>query len=51
MLGSLLAGLAWISLFYVTSGNNPAQSAIGSWNLVIGFGFIIAGVALATKWR
>ncbi len=35
----------------VTSGNNPAQSAIGSWNLVIGFGFIIAGVALATKWR
>jgi len=51
MLGSLLVGLAWIALFYVTSGNNPAQSVIGSWNLVIGFGFIIAGVALATKWR
>ena len=50
MLGCLLAGLAWISLFYVTSGNNPAQSAIGSWNLVLGFAFIIAGVALATKW-
>jgi len=51
MLGSLLVGLAWISLFYVTNGSNPAQSAIGSWNLVIGFGFIISGVALATKWR
>jgi hypothetical protein len=51
MLGSLLIGLAWISLFYITGGSNPAQSAIGSWNLVIGFGFIITGVALATKWR
>ncbi len=51
MLGSLLIGLAWISLFYITGGTNTAQSAIGSWNLVIGFGFIITGVALATKWR
>ena len=51
MLGSLLLGLAWISLFYITGGGNPAQSAIGSWNLVIGFGFIIGGVVLATKWR
>ncbi len=51
MLGSLLVGLAWISLFYITGGTNPAQSAIGSWNLVVGFGFIIGGVVLATKWR
>jgi hypothetical protein len=51
MLGCLLVGLAWIALFYITGGTNPAQSAIGSWNLVLGFGFIIAGVALATKWR
>jgi hypothetical protein len=51
MLGCLLLGLAWISLFYVTTGNNPVQSALGSWNLVLGFAFIIAGVALATKWR
>ena len=29
----------------------PLQSALGSWNLVLGFGFIIAGVALSTKWR
>ena len=33
------------------SAIDAAQSAIGSWNLVIGFGFIISGVALATKWR
>jgi hypothetical protein len=51
MLGCLLLGLVWISLFYVTSGSNPLQSPLGSWNLVVGFAFIIAGVSLATKWR
>jgi hypothetical protein len=51
MLGCLLLGLIWISLFYVTSGSNALQSALGSWNLVVGFAFIIAGVSLATKWR
>ncbi|HTS97307.1 MAG TPA: cell division protein CrgA [Streptosporangiaceae bacterium] len=51
MVGCLLFGLAWIALFYVTSGTTPVQSALGDWNLVIGFGFIIAGVGLSTKWR
>jgi hypothetical protein len=51
MLGCLLLGLAWIALYYVTSGNTPLQDSIGTWNLVIGFGFIIAGVGLSTKWR
>lgn len=51
MLASLLLGLAWISLYYVTGGSNVLQSWAGVWNLVIGFAFIIVGVALATKWR
>ena len=51
MLASLLLGLVWISLYYVTGGTNPLQSWAGAWNLVIGFVFIIVGVALATRWR
>jgi hypothetical protein len=51
MLGCLLFGLIWIALFYITGGSTPLQSALGDWNLVAGFGFIIAGVGLATKWR
>ena len=51
MVASLLLGLVWISLYYVTGGTNPLQSWAGAWNLVIGFVFIIVGVALATKWR
>jgi hypothetical protein len=51
MLGCLLLGLAWIALFYVTGGSTPLQSALGDWNLIVGFGVIIVGVGLSTKWR
>ena len=51
MVGCLLIGLAWIAVFYVTGGAIPGMSAIGNWNLLIGFGFIIGGVALSTRWR
>ncbi len=51
MLGCLLFGLAWIALFYITGGTTPVQSFLGDWNLVAGFGFIIIGVGLSTKWR
>ena len=50
MLGLLLVGLAWIALYYVTGGNLPI-SALGAWNLAVGFTLIIGGVALSTKWR
>jgi Cell division protein CrgA len=51
MVTCLLVGLAWIVLSYTTSNKFLGMSAIGSWNLVIGFAFIITGVVLATQWR
>jgi len=50
MLGCLIVGLAWIATFYV-SGQNLPVSSLSQWNLVIGFGLIVAGVMLATRWR
>jgi hypothetical protein len=50
MLGSLLLGLAWISTYYISNQNLPV-SALGAWNLVVGFGFIVSGVVLSTKWH
>jgi hypothetical protein len=51
MVAFLLIGLAWIAVFYVTGGDIPGMIEIGNWNLLIGFGFIIGGVALSTRWR
>ena len=50
MIGCLLVGLAWIALFYVTGQKLPI-SALGPWNLAIGFAFIIAGLGFATRWK
>jgi Cell division protein CrgA len=51
MIVSLLAGLAWIALYYVTQANMPGLSALRGWNLVCGFALIVVGVVLATRWH
>ena len=47
----LVIGLAWIATYYITQGSFPGMTALDSWNLVVGFGFIVAGVTLSTRWR
>jgi len=50
MIACLLVGLAWIALYYITSGSLPI-AALQAWTLAVGFALIIAGVVLSTKWR
>ena len=50
MLGCLIVGLVWIVVFYVSQQSWPV-GALGAWNLVVGFAFLVAGVVLATRWR
>jgi Cell division protein CrgA len=47
----LVVGLGWIVVYYVTENGVPGMSALGNWNLVIGFGLVIGGLMLATRWR
>ena len=51
MLAALIFGLAWIAVYYISGGNIPGMRALGPWNLLVGFGFIIFGVVLSTRWR
>jgi hypothetical protein len=47
-------GVLWLVVFYITQarmGGLPGVSDIGNWNLLVGFGFIIAGFGLSTQWR
>ena len=50
MVGLFLVGIVWLILFYVTNSALPI-SALNNWNLLVGFGFIIAGFGVATQWR
>ena len=50
MVTLFLIGLAWIVVYYVTQTEWPI-GALGNWNMLVGFVFIIAGFVLATRWK
>lgn len=54
MIACWLLGLAWIATYYVTASTGtqvPLMTDLGNWNLGVGFGAIIIGVILSTKWQ
>lgn len=52
MLGLMILGLVWIVTFYLTSSDLGLPiPQIGQWNLAVGFGLIIVGFGLTTRWK
>lgn len=50
MFGFMLVGLAWIIVFYLSQGLLPV-AALGSWNILVGFGIAFIGFLMTTRWR
>jgi len=50
MVTILLLGLAWLVVFYISSGAYPVE-AWGYWNLGVGFAILVAGLVMSTRWR
>ena len=50
MLTLMVLGLLWIVVFYITSQQYPIES-LGRWNLGVGFGLMLTGFAMTTRWR
>lgn len=50
MVASWILGIAWIATYYIAP-SVPGIATLGNWNLLIGFGLIIFGVVLSTRWR
>ena len=55
MLTLFVVGLIWIVVFYLSEGRYPLSSiggwTVGSWNLIIGFGIVMVGFLMTTRWR
>ena len=51
MLALFLIGIAWLVTYYLAGPDMPVVGRFGNSNLLIGFGFIIAGFGLSTQWR
>lgn len=49
MVACFVLGLAWIIVYYVSATAYPIPG-IRAWNLAIGFGWVLAGFGLATRW-
>ncbi len=45
----LLGGTLWIVVYYLSSTEYPLP--IGQANMFVGFGMLLAGMGLATRWR
>lgn len=50
MLGLFLLGLVWIVVFYLSQMMYPIPD-IQYWNLAIGFGLLMLGFAMTTRWK
>jgi hypothetical protein len=50
MIGLMVVGLLWVVVFYISSQRYPVE-ALGRWNLAIGFGLMLSGFAMTTRWR
>lgn len=46
----IVFGIAWLVVFYLSSGQYPVLSW-RYWNLAIGFGAMIAALGLLSRWR
>ncbi|MDP9240441.1 MAG: cell division protein CrgA [Actinomycetota bacterium] len=46
----LLAGVAWLVVYYLSQGQYPVKS-INAGNLAVGFGMLVAGLGVLTQWR
>lgn len=47
----LALGVLWLIVAYITQAGVPIQRDLGNANVLVGFGLIAAGFALATQWR
>jgi hypothetical protein len=50
MIGLFVVGLAWIVVFYLSQQLYPIPN-LGVWNLVIGFGILMSGFLMSTRWK
>ena len=50
MVTCFVVGLLWVVVYYVTQTEYPI-GGIGLWNMGIGFGLIIVGFVLSTRWK
>ena len=50
MFGFMIVGFLWVIVYYISGTQLPIQ-ALGSWNIVVGFGVMFIGFIMTTRWK
>lgn len=50
MFGFMLVGFLWVIVYYISGTKFPVE-ALGSWNIVVGFGVMFIGFIMTTRWK
>jgi hypothetical protein len=51
IVGLWLLGVAYLVTGYLTNNSLPIMEDLQNWNILIGFGLVAVGFALATQWH
>ncbi|CAO5172869.1 Cell division protein CrgA [Frankia sp. AiPs1] len=51
ILAFFLVGIAYLLVYYFSNGGVLGMESLGGWNILIGFGFVVVGLAVSTQWR
>lgn len=52
MITLFIVGILWVVTFYLTSGGLRLPiPVIGQWNIAVGFGLLLVGFGLSTRWK
>jgi hypothetical protein len=51
ILAMFVLGIVWLLVYYLSNGGVLGLEKLGGFNLLIGFGFVVVGLGLATRWR
>jgi hypothetical protein len=51
ILALFMIGIVWLLVYYFSNGAVPGMESLGAWNILIGFGFVVIGLGVATQWR
>ncbi|MBD3781627.1 MAG: cell division protein CrgA [Micrococcales bacterium] len=51
MLTLMVLGLLWVVTYYISGANELPVPPLGRWNLGVGFGLMLSGFLMTTRWR
>ena len=51
MLTLMVVGLLWVVTYYISGVHEYPVPQIGRWNLGVGFGLMLSGFLMTTRWR